>query len=518
MNVSVKMLENEYWWGASSSTGEQQPFDAESKFTYDMNCGMNQTMPFFLSSKGRYIWCDSPMVVKIENGEIHLSARDEILVYDAGESLRDAYLCASRKHFPFSGKIPPEKFFTSAQYNTWMELDYHQSQEGVLRYAHGLIENGYEPGVLMIDEGWHGRYGLWEFDRVKFPNPRAMVDELHKMGFKVMLWVVPLVTPDGMDFTLATERKHLTGGAGDKNYFLRTDDGKVAIVHWWNGYSAILNMCKEDDREFLDKKLSYLIDEYGVDGFKFDGGNIHMYNPKNIINGSQTKYSPDELNLAWNDFGTRYEYHEYKDTFKGGGKAVIQRLQDRNHTWNNHGLTSILPAALVQGLIGHPFICPDMVGGGEWSFNYVSDFKCDQELFVRMAQCSALFPMIQYSWAPWRMLDEKHRELCLEAAKLHKRFSDCIVKLVQESAVTGEPIVRHMEYEFPHCGYENIKDQFMLGTDVLVAPVMEKGAEQRSVVLPQGQWIYCDGKEYEGDGTVVVSAPVERLPYFTRKD
>ena len=63
MNVSVKMLENEYWWGASSSTGEQQPFDAESKFTYDMNCGTNQTMPFFLSSKGRYIWCDSPMVV-----------------------------------------------------------------------------------------------------------------------------------------------------------------------------------------------------------------------------------------------------------------------------------------------------------------------------------------------------------------------------------------------------------------------------------------------------------------------
>ena len=90
MNISVKMLENEYWWGASSSTGEQQPFGAESSFAYDMNCGTNQTMPFFLSSKGRYIWCDSPMVVRIENGEIHLSARDEILVCEAGESLRDA--------------------------------------------------------------------------------------------------------------------------------------------------------------------------------------------------------------------------------------------------------------------------------------------------------------------------------------------------------------------------------------------------------------------------------------------
>ena len=78
--------------------------------------------------------------------------------------------------------------------------------------------------------------------------------------------------------------------------------------------------------------------------------------------------------------------------------------------------------------------------------------------------------------------------------------------------------MRHMEYEFPHFGYENIKDQFMLGANILVAPVMEKGAEQSSVVLPKGQWIYCDGKEYEGDSTVVVSAPVERLPYFTRKD
>ena len=135
-----------------------------------------------------------------------------------------------------------------------------------------------------------------------------------------------------------------------------------------------------------------------------------------------------------------------------------------------------------------------------------------------MAQCSALFPMSQYSWAPWRMLDEKHRGLCLEAARLHKRFSDYIMKLVRESAITGEPIVRHMEYEFPHCGYENIKDQFTLGSDVLVAPVMEKGAEQRSVVLPQGKWIYCDGEEYEGNRTVVVSALVERLPYFTRKD
>jgi len=519
MEITVKMLEGEYWWGVSSSQGEAQPFSAETKFEYDMERGYNQTMPLLLSGLGRYIWCESPMKVRMENGEITLSARSEIVLEEAGGTLRDAYLAASRKYFPFTGKVPPRKFFTTAQYNTWMELDYHQSQEGVLRYARGLIENGYEPGVLMIDEGWHGRYGLWEFDRVKFPDPRAMIDELHAMGFTVMLWVVPLVSADGMDFIVATEpgRKHLSGGGGDRNYFLRTDEGKVAIVHWWNGYSAVLNLCLEDDREYLDTKLRHLIDEYGVDGFKFDGGNISMYNPANIINGTQTQYTADELNIAWNDFGTRYEYHEYKDTFKGGGKPVIQRLSDRNHNWDSHGLTSILPSALVQGLIGHPFICPDMVGGGEWSYNYIPNFRCDQELFVRMAQCSALFPMIQFSWAPWRMLDEEHSALCHDAAMLHKRYGETIMELVKKSAVSGEPILRHMEYEYPHCGYERIRDQFMLGSDILAAPVMEKGAVKRTVVLPAGEWVYCDGTEYAGAQTVEVDAPLERLPYFTRK-
>ena len=516
MNLTVKIQDNEYWWGGSVAHSHLEPFTAASDYKLDMYSGTNQTMPLFLSNRGRYIWCEKPMQVHIVNGEINLSAESGILLCEAGDTLRDAYLAASCAHFPFSGKIPPKKFFTAAQYNTWMELDYNQSQEGVLKYARGLIEHGYEPGILMIDEGWHTRYGLWEFDPVKFPDPKAMIDELHEMGFTVMLWVVPLVAADGKDFIIATERKFLSGGGGEKNYFLRTDDGKVAIVKWWNGYSAILNMCNPDDREFLDSKLKALMENYGVDGFKFDGGNIRMYNPNNVINGAQTKYSADEFNIAWNEFGARYEYHEYKDTFKGGGKPVIQRLQDRNHTWNDHGLTSILPAALLQGLIGHPFICPDMVGGGEWSFNYKPGFVCDMELFVRMAQCSALFPMIQYSWAPWRMLDEKHSGLCLEAAQLHKKYADYIVTLVEKSAISGEPIVRHMEYEYPHSGYETVCDQFMLGSEILVAPVVEKGQTVRSVILPAGKWIYCDGNAYEGGQTVEVAAPINVLPYFTK--
>ena len=292
----------------------------------------------------------------------------------------------------------------------------------------------------------------------------------------------------------------------------------MALYKWWEGFSAILDMHNPDDREFLDTKLRRLMNEYGVDGFKFDGGNVCAYNSARLINGTQTTYTPNELNIAWNDFGARYEYHEYKDTYKGGGKPVVQRIRDRNHKWkaDEDGIESIIPAALNQGLIGHPFICPDMIGGGEWSFNYLDGFCVDEELFVRMAQCSALFPMMQFSWAPWRMLGEKSQELCLEAAKLHLKFSDYIEKLVKESAVSGEPILRHLEYEFPHRGYERINDQFMLGGEMLVAPVVTKGEVTRTLALPEGKWLYLGETEYEGGKTVTVDAPISVLPYFIK--
>ena len=519
MKLTVEILENEYWWGGSSALADPLPLHRGSpRYEIDMYFGYNQTMPLYISSLGRYIWSEKPLKVLCEGGVFYLESEVEIVLGSGGDCLRDAYLEASRKYFPFTGKVPPLKFFDTAQYNTWMEFDYAQSQKGVLEYAHGIVDNGYTPGILMIDEGWQKHYGIWDFDRAKFPDPKAMMEELHSMGFTVMLWIVPLVNCAGREFFLATEGDAwgMEGGAGGKTYFLRTDAGDPALIKWWNGYSAILNFCREDDREFLDRQLRFLMDEYGVDGFKLDGGIIGMYSPTRVLNGAQTGFLPDELNIAWNEFGARYAYHEYKDTYKGGGKGTISRLQDRHHAWEGKGIQSILPAALSQGLLGHPFICPDMVGGGEWANKYVPGFKCDEELFIRMAQLSALFPMIQFSWAPWRALSEENQKICLDAARLHQTFGEYIKKHVKVSAVSGEPILRHMEYQYPHCGYERVGDQFMLGDDILVAPVLNKGQREREVVLPEGEWLLRGETKYDGGQTVTVKTPLEHLAYFVK--
>ena len=158
-----------------------------------------------------------------------------------------------------------------------------------------------------------------------------------------------------------------------------------------------------------------------------------------------------------------------------------------------------------------------MVGGGEWSYKFKPDFVLDPEVFVRSAQCSALFPMMQFSWAPWEAVGEEDAALCLEAAKLHNRMAGDILALVKEAQVTGEPILRCLEYNDPHKGYAAIVDEFMLGEDILVAPVVTKSTFEREVVFPAGRWVDEDGNVFEGDSRVTLPSPLDKLLWFRRK-
>lgn len=124
--------------------------------------------------------------------------------------------------------------------------------------------------------------------------------------------------------------------------------------------------------------------------------------------------------------------------------------------------------------------------------------------------------MMQYSAAPWRVLDEEHLAICVEAARLHAQFGSEILELARRASVTGEPIMRHMAYEFPGQGLEAVKDQFMLGGSVLVAPVIRKGMRSRSVIFPEGTWTGDDGSIVTGPAELEIEAPLSRLPYYRK--
>ncbi|HSR19210.1 MAG TPA: glycoside hydrolase family 31 protein [Ignavibacteriaceae bacterium] len=205
--------------------------------------------------------------------------------------------------------------------------------------------------------------------------------------------------------------------------------------------------------------------------------------------------------------------NEYRACWKMGGQPLAQRLRDKRHEWED--LKLLIPGIIAQGLMGYQFTCPDMIGGGEYG-SFLNLKTLDEELIVRSAQCSALMPMMQFSVAPWRILSKQNMKICREMAELHKNMGDEILKLAKESAVSGEPIVRNMEYVFPHSGYSEIKDQFMLGNNILVAPVIEKNNYSREIVFPPGKWSGDDGSSVTGPSKIKVNVSVERLPWYRR--
>jgi len=95
--------------------------------------------------------------------------------------------------------------------------------------------------------------------------------------------------------------------------------------------------------------------------------------------------------------------------------------------------------------------------------------------------------------APWSVPSEDSITICHNMARLHERMGQEILAMAKASSTTGEPLVRALECQYPHQGYAGIKDQFLLGEKILVAPVMEKGSRSRTVVFPPGTWQGDDG-------------------------
>jgi len=516
-SVSFPFEKDEHWWVGLITDSHKFPLTAQSSYSFDFfgNTAGNQGQPLLVSNKGRYIWNEQPFSFTVEDGRIKATCQlADFQSGDAGSTLKEAYLYCSKNFFPPSGKIPAEELFTLPQFNTWIEFTYEQNQEGLMDYARNIVKCGFEPGVLMIDEGWARDYGDLEFHPNRFPDPKAMMTELKKLGFTVLLWVVPYYTPDGAYWK---EQWLKYSREGDTIWIVNAENPSFpAVMQWWNGFSNVIDLSNPKGSEWFKDQLDYLVDEYGVDGFKLDGGDAVHYSPERFLTDTRSYkkgITPNEHSELFVGIGLDYPLNEYRAAWKMGGQPIAMRLRDKNHSWKD--LRMLVPGIINQGLMGYAFTCPDMIGGGEY-LSFLNLDNIDQELVVRAAQCHALMPMMQFSVAPWRILSEGNLQICVEMAKLHVEMGDEILELATESAETGEPIIRSLEYEFPGNGYVGIIDQFMLGPDILVAPVLEKGARSRKITFPKGKWKSNDGSVVRGPTVKEVKAGIETLPWYRK--
>lgn len=500
--MEIRFLENEFWYGGYVFGASAQPFDEKSEAEIDLrrNSSPNQAMPFFVSSKGRYIWCEEGFCARFSGGTISMDR--EVELGEGYGDLKGAYLAASQAHFPFRDIRLSEEFFKNPVYNSWIELTYWQNEADILAYADKILENGMPAGVLMIDDGWSDYYGKWIFNGEKFPHAEEMIAKLHDNGFSVMLWICPYITPDTLQYRQAKALDIL----------IKNQNGTPLITEWWNGYSAALDLSNSAGIKWLDEQLEALR-AIGVDGFKFDGADVNYYPDGMVTFGNVT---PNEMARLWCHYAEKFPFNELRMAFKAGGMSLMQRLCDKPHDWGREGVEALIPDTLMQGITGHPFGSPDMIGGGEYLNFQENSGNLDEELFNRHSEIACLLPVMQFSAAPWRVLSQDNMDGIMKSVELRKRYTPLILELARHAMKTGEPIARYMAYEFPDQGLEKVNDQFMLGSHILVAPIYKKNTTSRPVAVPKGKWKY-GSTILESNSSIIELTPNKGEPVILEK-
>ncbi len=405
------------------------------------------------------------------------------------------------------GARPADDLFTRPIWTSWAAFKWEIDRERILSFAHSIVDNGYDLGYLEIDDKWTPAWGDLRFDPVKFPDAAGMISEIRSLGSKVTAWIPPFVNTDAADFQSGVDARAYVAGGPDDEYPM--------LVGWWDvlfvPYAGTIDFTRSEGRDWWGSRIDSLIDDYGLDGFKYDAGET-CFLPKPVTLGSSVPFNayPD----FYAEWGFEHAAAEMRAGWFGQHIPVLFRMFDKNSEWGlENGMASVLTQYLALGMIGYPFVMPDMLGGNEYVV------KCDDELMIRWAQMNALMPCIQYSILPWR--DEfapTTNEIVKKFHDLRATFADEFIRLADIAARTQMPIVRPLFFQFPDDAVTyGIEDQFMLGDRYLVAPVLEKGATSRGVYIPAGKWAALDDPDEIHDGPKWVEqypAPIERLPAF----
>ncbi len=511
----IPLLPGERWWGGGGGDGQNQPYGAGDSARLDLRVHGNTSSPLLVSSCGRYVWSEKPFGYEFRAGHLLLDSDvEEIVPVQAGETLRDAYLAAAKAHMRFEGLTPPDIFFSLPQWNNWIEIFLNgMDQKAADDYTAELAKSGFPCGIYMMDGGWLSHQGSYEFYEKDFPDPHGLFNRINAQGWTPLIWTAHFVSPDSREYKRLRYHQKLNGL--DYLAYRKAPGSKdAAVVRWWSGISAVYDLTKPEAAAFYVKTLKDFAAQYGIAGFKFDAGDPHFFAEDCRFHDESAE--PVDYTRLYAELAAReFPYHEIRVSWKCGGLPLVTRLGDRAHAWTGPiAQDTVIPQIIAAGLLGCPYSLADMVGGGQ-EVSFVGR-EIDETLFIRSAAMQSLMPMMQFSPAPWRHLSQDGVALCRAFADLHVAFAPYILETARHAAVTGEPIVRAMEYEFPRQGFARPMQQFMLGSRWLVAPVTTPD-NAKTVELPAGTWRDDLGALHEGPATLhLENVPLSRLPRYER--
>lgn len=419
-------------------------------------------------------------------------------------------------------------------------------QNQVLDVAREFKRRNIPIDVLVIDFFHWPHMGDFRFESEFWPDPKAMCDELHDMGIKVMVSVWPQISLKSENYETMLE-----------NGFLVSSERGIDVANMYQEPNQFFDATNPQAREFVWGKCKANYADLGVDAFwldeaepeygTYDFANYRYYSGPNVSTGN---IYPREYNRAF--------YEGQLEQGREGGIVNLTRCAwvgaqrygalvwsgDVHSTFED--LKAQITCGIHMGMAGIPWFTTDM---GGFALGDVNDpgFK---ELLIRWCQFSCFSPVMRNHGyrlgiqpdgsmdetvtaadgtgrepsgvdnEPWSYGEDVER-IMVKYINLRERLRPYTRELFDQAHTQGQPLIRGLFYEFPEDGKAvDISDEYMFGPDLLVAPIVEQGADSRTVYLPGGHdetWTNLhDGARYSGGERVSVDAPIDVVPVFAR--
>ncbi len=403
-------------------------------------------------------------------------------------------------------------------------LGFHQSrwhaydQAGVEQLARRHREVDVPCDALWLDIDYMDGYRVFTWDRDRFPDTQGMLARLRDDGFRVITIIDPGV-------------KHEPGyavfdEAVEQDLLCRTDGGDLYVGQVWPGRTAFPDFVVPETREWWGRLNAEHV-RSGLAGIwndmnepatgQIDPGRMRFGRGEHPHERYHNQYA---LLMAMGTVdGLRAAMPELRTfVLSRAGSPGIQRyaanwMGDNQSRWDHLGLS--IPMAGGFGISGQAFVGAD-VGGFFGS--------SDAELFLRWMQYGALTPFCrnhsatgnvdQYVWA----FGEAVLDGVREALRLRYRLLPYLYSAFVAAAETGAPVQRPLVFDHQDdAAVRDVDDQYLLGRDLLVAPVVAAGTTHRHVYLPAGEWFdRHTGELLRGPGFVLAATPMDRIPLYVR--
>ncbi|MDK2809233.1 MAG: alpha-D-xyloside xylohydrolase [Clostridiales bacterium] len=494
------------------------------------------TVPFAVSSLGYGFLWNNPAVGRATFGKnytewIARSTKEMdywVTVADTPKQIVENYTAVTGRADMF-----PEDLM-----GLWQCKLRYRTQEEVLSVARQYQKEGIQIDQIVIDFFHWTVQGDWKFDAEYWPDPKAMVDELHAMGIKVIVSIWPSVDRKSENF----------GPMMEQGLLIKTERG-AAQTYDYQGDCVEIDPFNKKTRQYIWEVCKKNYYDLGIDAFWLDNAepDYGVYDFENY------RYSAGPALSVSNLYPQMYSRAFYEE-MKKENRPVVNLLRCAwagsqkygNVIWSGdvpstfEAFADQLQCGLNMGLAGIPWWTTD-IGGFMTDDVNDPDFRQLLIRWYQFAVYSAVFrmhgdrgpynipPLDDRDWGGGYLHTGQPNELWSygeDNYKIMKRYYDIriqmhayIKKLYEEAHTNGSPLIRAMFYEFPEdekCW--ELQDQYMFGDKYLVAPILELNQFKRVVYLPHGEWtLTSNGEHYMGGVTVSVDAPIDYMPVFERK-